>query len=345
MEGGKLMKVVIPVGALHIGGGCKVLAEVANALAARGHETEIVIPEGAVVEYDVYCKLTRIPSLSKEHIPYGDIVLPNFYTTFKPAYEAWPEQCVRLSLGFEPYWVPDKDFAIWTYAQGVPTISISHWLDDQIYNHVGQRGLVINLGVDPGVFHPAVKKHPLYKDGRKVILYIARNPNSAYKLKGYDDFLSSMRLVKKHYNGNFIVHMICTEVPLPLPGIPVRVFRPETTEIVARLYRTSDLFVSTSWFEGFAIPPLESMASGTPVVTTNSGGVLDFCEHMKSAYISTPKDPRSIAKGIYAVLTRPKLANQLILGGRQSAARLTKLHFENNIVTALQNIHQQRLNK
>jgi glycosyltransferase involved in cell wall biosynthesis len=336
------MKVVIPVGALHIGGGCKVLAETANALVARGHDTEIIVPKGAPVEYELHCQLTQVPSLSKEYIPYGDIVLPNFYTTFQSAYEAWPEKCVRFSLGFEPYWVPDPDYAIWTYAQGVPTISISHWLDDQIYNHVGQRGRVVNLGVDPDIFYPNSKKRSLYKDGRKVILYMARDPKAGYKLKGYEDFFKCMKYIKKLYKGKFIVHMICTERELPLPGIPHRIFRPKNSEHIARLYRTSDVFVSTSWFEGFAIPPLEAQACGTPVVTTNSGGVLDFCEHLKSAYIVEPKNPKSIAKGILSVLRNKRLAYRIRKGGLRSGQRLTKGFFDQSIVDALEAIHAER---
>jgi glycosyltransferase involved in cell wall biosynthesis len=337
------MKIIIPVGALHVGGGCKVLVETANALAAKGHDTEIVIPENAEVAYDVHCKLTRVPSLSKEYIPYGDIVLPNFYTTFLPAYEAWPKQCVRFSLGFEPYWVPDKEAALWTYSQDVPVISISNWLNDQIYKHTGKNGKVVNLGVDADIFHPPVKKPRVYKDGRKVIMYIARNPNSAYKLKGYDDFVQSLNLVKKYYKGKVIVHMVCTEVDLKIPGIPHRNFRPKSSKQMAQLYRSADLFVSTSWFEGFSIPPLEAMACGTPVVTTNSGGILDFCEHLKSAYITKPRDPKSIGKGILTVLTHQQLSQRFSREGLRSASQLTKSHFEQNIVQVLEEIYQQRL--
>lgn len=336
------MKVVIPAGALHIGGGCKVLVELAHALTARGHDTEIVVPEGMPVDYEVNCRLTRVATLSKKTIPYGDIVLPNFYTTFQPSFEAWPKQCVRWSLGFEPYWVPNKDYAIWTYAQKVPTISISTWLDDQIYKHVGQRGFVVNLGVDPEIFYPAPKSMVHSTNSQKVILYMARDPKAGYELKGYNDFVRSMELFQKWYHGDFIVYMICTERPLPLPGIPHRLFQPKNAWEIAELYRSADVFVSTSWFEGFAIPPLEAMACGTPVVTTDSGGVLDFCQHLDSAYLSEPKDPNSIALGMISVLSNRKLAHRLTLGGAKSAKRLTKSVFEEKMVEVLETIYRER---
>jgi glycosyltransferase involved in cell wall biosynthesis len=202
------MKVVIPVGALHIGGGCRVLAEVANALAIAGHDPEVVIPEGMPIEYALHCKITTVPSLAKEYIPFGDIVLSNFYTTFQGPFEAWPNQCVRLSLGFEPLWVPNADYAISTYQHGVPTISISHWLDDQIFTYSHQRGYVVNLGIDRTVFHPKVQKT---KCSRKIILYLARDTKAGYELKGYYDFVQAMRILKKHYSKKFMVYMICPE--------------------------------------------------------------------------------------------------------------------------------------
>ncbi|WP_202078600.1 glycosyltransferase family 4 protein [Caldalkalibacillus salinus] len=336
------MKVVIPVGALHVGGGCKVLVETAHALQKYGHDVEMVIPQHAEVAYPVKCKLTKVPDLKKEYIPYGDVILPNFYTTFKPAFEAWPRQCIRFSLGFEPLWVPDRDFALWTYHQNVPVISISNWLNNKIYQATGRSGLVVNLGVDPNIFSPAHPKVKPYRNGRKVIMYIARDPNTAYRLKGYEDFIKAMRLLKRHYKGKFIVHMVCTEVDLKIKGIPHRNFKPQSSEQMARLYQQADLFVSTSWFEGFSIPPLEAMACGTPVVTTNSGGILNFCQHLQNAYIARPRDHASIAKGMYRVLKNPTIAKSFVQNGLQTASRLTNEAFEENIVRKIESIAYQR---
>ena len=44
-------------------------------------------------------------------------------------------------------------------------------------------------------------------------------------------------------------------------------FVPDQT--LAILYRLASVFVFPSLYEGFGLPPLEAMASGTPVVTSN----------------------------------------------------------------------------
>lgn len=40
---------------------------------------------------------------------------------------------------------------------------------------------------------------------------------------------------------------------------------------LAALYRASRLFISLSLYEGFGLPPLEAMTSGTPVIVSNTG--------------------------------------------------------------------------
>jgi glycosyltransferase involved in cell wall biosynthesis len=336
------MKVVIPVGSLETGGGCKILVDIANALVDKGHDTEIVIPQGAPIVYSVRCKITRVPSLSKEYIPQGDIVLPNFYTTFRAAYDAWPEQCVRLCQGFEPYWVKDVEYAKWTYTRNVPVISVSKWLDEQIYKLTGRRGKVVSLGVNPAVFYPGKPRKGLRMDKRKIILYIARDPKLGYQLKGFRDFYRSMKLINEKYKGKFIVYLICPERKLPFKGIAHKIFVPKTAKEVADLYRVADLFVSTSWVEGFGLPPLEAMACGTPVVTTNSGGVMDYCLHLENAYVTVPKKTRSIASSIIKVLFNRKLASRLAQNGLRTASLMTEESFKRKFVQTLEEIHRNR---
>jgi glycosyltransferase involved in cell wall biosynthesis len=111
------------------------------------------------------------------------------------------------------------------------------------------------------------------------------------------------------------------------------------------LYRSADVFVSTSWYEGFALPILEAMACKTAVVTTNSGGILDFCHHGTSGFIVPPKQPRALATALLKVLNDRRLYKKLRTGAYQSALRHTKKRFERDMVRALQEIHQSRMRK
>ncbi len=67
------------------------------------------------------------------------------------------------------------------------------------------------------------------------------------------------------------------------------------------LYRLAGVFVFPSLYEGFGLPPLEAMASGTPVVTSNVSSLPEVAGD--AAVLVDPLRPEAIADGIYRVLT------------------------------------------
>ena len=76
-------------------------------------------------------------------------------------------------------------------------------------------------------------------------------------------------------------------------------YMPEET--LAVMYRLAGVFVFPSLYEGFGLPPLEAMASGTPVVTSNVSSLPEVAGD--AAVLVDPLDPAAIADGIYRVLT------------------------------------------
>jgi glycosyltransferase involved in cell wall biosynthesis len=65
---------------------------------------------------------------------------------------------------------------------------------------------------------------------------------------------------------------------------------------LARLYRGARCLVYASLYEGFGIPVLEAMASGTPVVTSRDGATAEVAGG--AAVLVDPLDPEAIAAGI-----------------------------------------------
>ncbi len=87
------------------------------------------------------------------------------------------------------------------------------------------------------------------------------------------------------------------------------------------LYSAADVFVFPSLFEGFGLPPLEAMACGTPVVTSN---VSSLPEAVGDAALTVdPGDVRAIADAISQVLANPSLAAELRSKGLARAKRFT----------------------
>jgi glycosyltransferase involved in cell wall biosynthesis len=75
---------------------------------------------------------------------------------------------------------------------------------------------------------------------------------------------------------------------------------------LAILYRLASVFAFPSLYEGFGLPPLEAMASGTPVVTSNVSSLPEVVGD--AAVLVNPYDVEAIVDGLRRVLTNPTLA-------------------------------------
>jgi len=83
------------------------------------------------------------------------------------------------------------------------------------------------------------------------------------------------------------------------------------------LYNAADLFVYPSIYEGFGLPPLEAMACGTSVITSNTSS---FPEVVGSAGIMVnPYDVDELAEKISEVIGSDKLKEELSRKGLEQA--------------------------
>lgn len=84
------------------------------------------------------------------------------------------------------------------------------------------------------------------------------------------------------------------------------------------LYNASNLFLFPSIYEGFGLPVLEALASGVPVITSNTSSLPEITGGA-AIEISPLMDPTDIAHEMYKVLNNEKVAKKLVkLGIKQS---------------------------
>jgi glycosyltransferase involved in cell wall biosynthesis len=83
------------------------------------------------------------------------------------------------------------------------------------------------------------------------------------------------------------------------------------------LYRLASVFVFPSLYEGFGLPPLEAMASGTPVVTSNVSSLPEVVGD--AAMLVDPHSAEAIADGILKVLRSTHLREDLRQRGLRRA--------------------------
>ena len=84
-------------------------------------------------------------------------------------------------------------------------------------------------------------------------------------------------------------------------------------------YREADVLVHLSLYEGFGLPPLEAMACGTPVVSSDRSSLPEVLGD--AAFFTNPYNASEAAEKIIAVLTDEELRERLIAKGRKQAAR------------------------
>lgn len=87
------------------------------------------------------------------------------------------------------------------------------------------------------------------------------------------------------------------------------------------VYRGAGAFVYPSAYEGFGLPPLEAMACGTPVVTTNNGSIGEVVGD--AAFLIDPDDTRKFGAGIITTVIEPSVSDHLRVRGLERARRFS----------------------
>ena len=112
-------------------------------------------------------------------------------------------------------------------------------------------------------------------------------------------------------------------------------FVPDKT--LAVLYRLARVFVFPSLYEGFGLPPLEAMASGTPVITSNVSSLPEVVGD--AAILIDPYRSEDIAEAMRRVLDDPSLRDDL---RRRGYARAREFSWERS-VKRIREIYEQVL--
>jgi glycosyltransferase involved in cell wall biosynthesis len=143
------------------------------------------------------------------------------------------------------------------------------------------------------VVREQMASHPVYKDLRLIII---------------GDTISQYPLVRQTVIKSRVEHVVRF-----LGFVPFETLR--------CFYEMAAAFVFPSRYEGFGLPPLEAMACGTPVVTSNVSSLPEVVDD--AAILVNPENVFDIARGISQVLLDETLRADLIRRGREQAARFS----------------------
>jgi glycosyltransferase involved in cell wall biosynthesis len=87
------------------------------------------------------------------------------------------------------------------------------------------------------------------------------------------------------------------------------------------LYNLADLFVFPSLYEGFGLPPLEALACGTPVITSDASSLPEVVGEAGPMVEAT--DVEALAEAMKRVLEDDALQERMIAQGLEQARKFT----------------------
>ena len=341
------MRIVFPLLTMNSSGGMRVTIQYANGLAQRGHHVTIILPQDALfanvsLNENVQClRLNRhevrqkweylplVYSLGRA-VPPCDVIIVNSWQALYPALIARMRFRCRLVLLVQNHPVlgdgrslDRSAFLKWrvglgmklAYQAPIDHVAVSTLVANSLLEDYGKKAHLAPNGVDIHTFYPD-KPLELSDPNSRWVLVLGRTMPA----KGYLDAVEAIRIARRQ-EPRLKMLLVSKEV-LPLPDdVPYRQVAPKNDQELRAYYSTADVFFFSSLFEGFGLPPLEAMACGVPVVTTDCGGVRDFALHEKNCLIVPIQDPQVAAEAITRLLTDVPLRQQLISQGIETAKR------------------------
>jgi len=92
-------------------------------------------------------------------------------------------------------------------------------------------------------------------------------------------------------------------------------------EVLRIFYDAAKVFVFPSLYEGFGLPPLEAMAHGTPVVTSNTSSLPEVTGN--AAVLVNPENVFEIMRAVHRVLVDQSLREKLKQRGYEQSSRFS----------------------
>lgn len=116
--------------------------------------------------------------------------------------------------------------------------------------------------------------------------------------------------LKQCYSDGYSVSDLCRRIP---PHLLNRVTFHGQVDYnkIHKFYADSDVYINPSYYESFGMSNIESMACGTPVVTSRVGAVPEVVEHDRTGILVEPGDPAALADGIIKILDDSRLRKSI----------------------------------
>lgn len=205
-----------------------------------------------------------------------------------------------------------------------------------------KRDLVEHLQIDPAkidvVYNAAPKRYrPVDNPKRVEMIKSKYNISRPFFLyvgqwrahKNLVRLIRAMALLRHRYNIDYQLVLV-GKMDTFAPEVPATIKQMNLQDMVITtgyvadsdlpyFYSEAEAFVFPSLYEGFGIPPLEAMASGTPVLSSNASVMPEILG--EAALYFNPMDIEDIAQAMYKLATTFRLKKELTEAGFRQAKK------------------------
>jgi len=319
-------------------GGVKVVNEYANRLSDHGHEVTLIYPiqinTGNPIYFirkkisSIFDRLQHVsddlyyipkPSVSvmviqqiiSKYIPFGDAVIAVGWQTAEAVASLPPEHGRKFYLlqSFETYFFPKKRILA-TYHLPLKKIAVSKWIMDEM-EKIGENCL--------GPLGNAVHHEEFYLESpqseRRNDVMMVYHPN---KIKGAKDGIEVLKMAKKRLPELTAVFVAPRKPIHRIPSWIEVIIRPSIDEL-RQLYNSSKIFLHTSHWEGWPLPPMEAMACGCAIVSVGNRGVCEFLTNQEDALIVPIGDKKVLLENLIRVISDFTLSKKLAENSHKTA--------------------------
>ena len=117
------------------------------------------------------------------------------------------------------------------------------------------------------------------------------------------------------------------------------IFHPMPDKYLPLIYGLADVFVFPSLSEGFGLPPLEAMACGTPVITSNASSLPEVVGD--AGIMVDPYNVEELAEAILRVLRDPDLRREMSAKGLEQAKKFSWKETARQTLKVYERVHNE----
>lgn len=176
--------------------------------------------------------------------------------------------------------------------------------------------------------HPALKldvfndkcRMPLTPgDGLRICLVARKHP-----LKGVINFINVWQDLDSKYRERIKEVLMVSHDDLScFDTTGINVVVPDSDKDITKAYTDSHIFISTSWWEGFGLPPLEAMSCGCAVICSKAGGVDEYARNETNCLMFEPKNEDELKECLIRMINDKSLRDYLVLNALKTAKQFT----------------------